>query len=46
MPYSIKVNGVVHSVDVDGDTPLLWVNGRSETTIVVIGEFSTPRRKI
>jgi isoquinoline 1-oxidoreductase subunit alpha len=25
MPYSIKVNGVVHNVDVDGDTPLLWV---------------------
>jgi len=25
MPYSIKVNGVVRTVDVDGDTPLLWV---------------------
>jgi isoquinoline 1-oxidoreductase alpha subunit len=25
MPYDIKVNGVVKSVDVDGDTPLLWV---------------------
>jgi isoquinoline 1-oxidoreductase alpha subunit len=23
--YSIKVNGAEHSVDVDGDTPLLWV---------------------
>jgi isoquinoline 1-oxidoreductase alpha subunit len=25
MPYSIKVNGVVRTVDVDGDTPLLWI---------------------
>ena len=25
MAYSIKVNAVEHSVDVDGDTPLLWV---------------------
>ena len=25
MPYNIKVNGTAHSVDVDGDTPLLWV---------------------
>ncbi len=25
MPYSIKVNGVVRTVDVDGDTPFLWV---------------------
>ena len=25
MAYEIKVNGVVHSVDVDDDTPLLWV---------------------
>ena len=25
MPYSISVNGKVHSVDVDDDTPLLWV---------------------
>jgi len=25
MAFSIKVNGQVHSVDVDGDTPLLWV---------------------
>jgi isoquinoline 1-oxidoreductase subunit alpha len=25
MPYNIKVNGVVRTVDVDGDTPLLWV---------------------
>jgi isoquinoline 1-oxidoreductase alpha subunit len=25
MPYTIKVNGTAHSVDVDGDTPLLWV---------------------
>jgi isoquinoline 1-oxidoreductase alpha subunit len=23
--YTIKVNGAEHSVDVDGDTPLLWV---------------------
>jgi isoquinoline 1-oxidoreductase subunit alpha len=25
VPYNIKVNGNPHSVDVDGDTPLLWV---------------------
>jgi aerobic-type carbon monoxide dehydrogenase small subunit (CoxS/CutS family) len=25
MAFSIKVNGSPHSVDVDGDTPLLWV---------------------
>ena len=25
MPYTIKVNGKPQSVDVDGDTPLLWV---------------------
>ena len=25
MSYIISVNGVKHSVDVDGDTPLLWV---------------------
>jgi isoquinoline 1-oxidoreductase subunit alpha len=25
MAYTIKVNAVNHSVDVDGDTPLLWV---------------------
>jgi isoquinoline 1-oxidoreductase alpha subunit len=25
MAYTIKVNTVDHSVDVDGDTPLLWV---------------------
>jgi len=25
MAYSIKINGTVHEVDVDGDTPLLWV---------------------
>jgi isoquinoline 1-oxidoreductase alpha subunit len=25
MAYAIKVNAVEHSVDVDGDTPLLWV---------------------
>ena len=25
MAYTIKVNGVDHTVDVDGDTPLLWV---------------------
>lgn len=25
MPLTIKVNGAQHSVDVDGDTPLLWV---------------------
>ena len=23
--YQMKVNGSTHSVDVDGDTPLLWV---------------------
>ena len=25
MAFTIKVNGVDHTVDVDGDTPLLWV---------------------
>ena len=25
MPYQIKVNGTIQNVDVDGDTPLLWV---------------------
>ncbi len=25
MAFAIKVNGVQHNVDVDGDTPLLWV---------------------
>ena len=25
MSYTIKVNGVAHTVDVDGDTPLLWI---------------------
>ena len=25
MAYNLKVNGVVQTVDVDGDTPLLWV---------------------
>jgi isoquinoline 1-oxidoreductase alpha subunit len=25
MAFIIKVNGTAHSVDVDGDTPLLWV---------------------
>jgi isoquinoline 1-oxidoreductase subunit alpha len=25
MAYTVKINGTEHSVDVDGDTPLLWV---------------------
>jgi isoquinoline 1-oxidoreductase subunit alpha len=25
MAYSLKINGKMHNVDVDGDTPLLWV---------------------
>src|SRR6202165_827690 len=25
MALTVKVNGIAHSVDVDGDTPLLWV---------------------
>ncbi|HMG49230.1 MAG TPA: (2Fe-2S)-binding protein, partial [Inquilinus sp.] len=25
MAFTIKVNGTTHEVDVDGDTPLLWV---------------------
>ena len=25
MPFTIRVNGQVHVVDLDGDTPLLWV---------------------
>jgi isoquinoline 1-oxidoreductase alpha subunit len=25
MPFALKINGVAHRVEVDGDTPLLWV---------------------
>ena len=25
MPFSVRINGVAHTVEVDGDTPLLWV---------------------
>jgi aerobic-type carbon monoxide dehydrogenase small subunit (CoxS/CutS family) len=25
MAFAVKVNGQTHNVDVDGDTPLLWV---------------------
>ena len=25
MPFTIKINGAPHNIDVDGDTPLLWV---------------------
>ena len=25
MSYTVKVNGMDHEVDVDGDAPLLWV---------------------
>lgn len=25
MPYDLSINGKRHSVDIDGDTPLLWV---------------------
>ena len=25
MPYTLKVNGNKHTVDIEGDTPLLWV---------------------
>ena len=25
MPYSLQINGDMYTVDVDGDTPLLWV---------------------
>jgi len=25
MAYTIKINATAHTVDVDGDTPLLWV---------------------
>ena len=25
MAFAVKINGTMHSVDVDGDTPLLWV---------------------
>lgn len=25
MPYDLSINGKSHSVDIDGDTPLLWV---------------------
>jgi len=25
MAFTLKINGTPHTVDVDGDTPLLWV---------------------
>jgi len=25
MAFTLKINGTPHKVDVDGDTPLLWV---------------------
>jgi len=25
MPFTININGTAHSIDADGDTPLLWV---------------------
>lgn len=25
MAFTLQINGTLHSVDVDGDTPLLWV---------------------
>jgi aerobic-type carbon monoxide dehydrogenase small subunit (CoxS/CutS family) len=25
MAFTLKINGTLHEVDVDGDTPLLWV---------------------
>jgi isoquinoline 1-oxidoreductase alpha subunit len=25
MAFTLKINGTPHEVDVDGDTPLLWV---------------------
>jgi aerobic-type carbon monoxide dehydrogenase small subunit (CoxS/CutS family) len=25
MAFTLKINGTSHEVDVDGDTPLLWV---------------------
>ena len=25
MPFSVRINGVAHTVEVDGDTPLSWV---------------------
>jgi isoquinoline 1-oxidoreductase alpha subunit len=25
MPFTVKINGAAHTVDVDSDTPLLWV---------------------
>jgi isoquinoline 1-oxidoreductase subunit alpha len=25
MAFTLKINGAPHEVDVDGDTPLLWV---------------------
>jgi isoquinoline 1-oxidoreductase subunit alpha len=25
MPFPIRINGTTHTIDVDGDTPLLWV---------------------
>ena len=25
MAFTVKINGKQHTIDVDGDTPLLWV---------------------
>jgi hypothetical protein len=40
MGFAIKVNGDTHSVDVDDDTPLLWVlhDGVSTVRGVLLGE--------
>jgi hypothetical protein len=36
MAFTLKINGTPHKVDVDGDTPLLWVRGRKMRPILTI----------
>src|SRR6516164_10739911 len=42
MAYTIRVNGTDHTVDVDGDTPLLWVL-RVTRCSALPGSFSSSR---
>jgi len=41
MAYTIDVNGISHSADADGDTPLLW--GLHDTLEIAGPKFGRPR---